>query len=372
MHDSRLDRWADVLVNYSLALKPGELLVIDAQALAAPLVRAVYRAALAAGAVPETSIALDGLEEDFLKRANDTQLAFVSPIRRTAVEQADAFLYLRGTANTRELSGLDPERLRKRSQANRAMMDRFYERCRRGELRWCLTVYPTPAQAQEADMSLTDFEEFVFAACHLNDPDPLAHWRQVEAEQARIVEYLSRKSEFRIVAPDTDLTFSAGGRKWENACGKVNFPDGEVFTSPVEGSVEGRIRFSFPGIFRGQAIEDIRLTFKEGRVAEASARTGESLLHALIATDEGARVPGEFAIGTNFAITRQVREMLFDEKMGGTIHLALGRSVGETGGRNQSAIHWDMLCDVRQDAALYADGEKFYENGRFLVPLNSP
>lgn len=372
MYDPRLDRWADVLVNYSLALKPGEHLLIEAHHLAAPLVRAIYRAALAAGANPETRITLDGLQEDLLKRATDAQLAFVSPVGWAAFESIDAYLYLWGGGNTRELAGLDPERLRRRSAATRRLSDRFYERVAHHEVRWCGTLYPTEAQAQEADMSLADFEEYVLEACHLNDADPLDHWHRVQDEQDRVASYLSTKSQFRFVAPDTELTFDAQGRTWVNACGRVNFPDGEVFTSPVEGSVEGHIRFSFPGLFHGQAIEDIRLSFQGGKVVEACAKTGDDLLRSLIATDEGAAVPGEIAIGTNFGITRQVREMLLDEKMGGTIHLALGRSVGEAGGVNQSAIHWDMLCDMREDAALYADGEKFYENGRFLIPPRQP
>lgn len=369
MLDPRLSRWADLLVNYSLELKPGDHLVIEAHAVSAPLVRAVYRSALTAGAVPETSIALEGLQEDFLKQASDAQLNFISPIRRAAFEHADAVLTIWGGTNTRELAGVDPERQRRRTLAQKPLTDLFFARLGRGDLRWCGTLYPTNAQAQEADLSLSDFEAFVFSAAHVDEPDPIAYWRGVDAEQRRIVAYLSQKSQFRVVAPDTDLTFDAAGRTWVNACGRVNFPDGEVFTGPHEGSVEGHIRFSFPGIYQGKAIEDIRLRFSGGRVVEASARTGEPLLKALLATDEGALVPGEFAIGTNFGITRPVREMLLDEKMGGTVHLALGRSIAETGGTNQSAIHWDMLCDVRTDAALYADGEKFYENGRFLIPV---
>lgn len=368
MYDPRLDRWAKVLVEYSLAVKPGEYVLIEGHHLAAPLIRALCRTVLAAGAHPEAQVHLDGLEEDFLKRATDAQLDFVSPARKTAFERLDAWIYLWGDGNTRELSGVDPERLRRRSAATRSLFGSFYQRVARGEARWVGTLFPTPAQAQEANLSLSDFEEYVFAACHLNDADPVAHWRRVEAEQARIIAYLTGKRRFRITAPDTDLTFSAEGRTWINACGRVNFPDGEVFTSPVEGSVEGRIRFSFPGIFRGQAIEDIRLVFQHGQVVEAHARTGEDLLRSLLATDAGAVVPGEIAIGTNFGITRLSREMLLDEKMGGTVHLALGRSVAEAGGRNESGIHWDMLCDVQQEAALYADGEKFYENGRFLFP----
>lgn len=368
MHDSRLDRWAEVLVNYSLALKPGEHLLVEARDAAAPLVRAVCRAALAAGAFPETNVTLDGLQEDFLRLANDAQLAFISPIQRAAWEHIDAHVYIWSETNTRELSGIAPERLRQRSAATRELKDLYYRRLAQNKLRWVGTLFPTQAYAQEADMSLAEFEDFVWEACHLNDADPAAHWRRVAVEQDRIAAYLSAKSRFRVVAPDTDLAFSAEGRTWVNACGRVNFPDGEVFTGPVEGSVEGHIRFSFPGIYQGQAIEDIRLAFAGGRVVEAHARTGEALLRSLLATDEGAVVPGEFAIGTNFAIARPVRDMLFDEKMGGTVHLALGRSIAETGGQNVSAIHWDMLCDLRRGGALYADGEKFYEDGRFLIP----
>lgn len=365
--DPRLQKWADVLVNYSLALKPGDYLVIDGYDTAAPLIRAVGRAALAAGAVVDTLVELDGLREDFLRRATDQQLRFVSPLQRVAHAECTAYLTIWGAPNTRSLSGIAPERLQARQRANRPVMDLFYERLNQGALRWCGTLFPTFGTAQEADLSLDEFTEFVLAAGHLNDPDPVASWRRIETEQQRLIDYLTGKNDFRIVAPGTDLRLSCAGRTWINCCGRVNFPDGEVFTAPVEGSVEGHIRFSFPGIYQGQAIEDIRLTFTGGRVSEASARTGEALLKSLLESDEGAKVPGEFAIGTNYNIVRPVREMLFDEKIGGTAHLALGRAFAESGGTNASAIHWDMLCDLREEGAIYADGEKFYERGRFLI-----
>ena len=215
-------------------------------------------------------------------------------------------------------------------------------------------------------MSLAEYAEFVFGAGLMNEDDPVAHWREIDAQQDKICQFLNTRSQLRIVSKDTDISMSIAGRKWINCSGHENFPDGEVFTGPVEDSVNGHIRFSFPGIYAGKEIEDIRLEFKDGKVVKATAAKGEELLQALLDTDAGARYVGEVAVGTNFGIQKFTRNMLFDEKIGGTVHLAIGASYPESGGKNESGIHWDMLCDMREGGEIYADGQLIYKSGKFL------
>ncbi|HEY8498246.1 MAG TPA: aminopeptidase, partial [Limnochordales bacterium] len=312
--DPRLTRMAQVLVHYSVGVRPGEPVLIQSTDLAAPLVREVYREALRAGGHPEVVVGLPGLGEVFYQEASEAQLAYVSPMRELAVERYPVHIHIGAPHNVKELSGVDPRKQAARSRALAPLDARFMERAARGELRWVFAQYPTQALAQEAGMSLADYEAFVFSACRLDEPDPAAAWRQVAAEQERICRALERADVLRIVAPDTDLTLRVGGRRWISADGHYNLPDGEVFTGPVEDSASGHIRFSFPGIYAGREVEDIRLTFREGRVVEATARRGEALLHALLDSDPGARCLGELGIGTNFQIQRFTRDMLFDEK----------------------------------------------------------
>jgi len=236
-------------------------------------------------------------------------------------------------------------------------------------MRWCGTLFPTYALAQEADMSLSEYEEFVYGAMLLDREDPIAEWRAFSVEQQKKVDYLDKVHEIRIVAEDTDLRMEVGGRKWMNSDGHRNFPSGEVFTGPVEESVNGTIRFTYPGIRGGAAVEDVKLRFENGRLVDASAGRGEELLLGEIDTDEGARYLGEVAIGNNYGIQRFTRNTLFDEKIGGTCHIALGSSYPDTGGKNESAIHWDLVCDLRRGGAVYADGEVIHENGAWLVGL---
>jgi aminopeptidase len=230
-----------------------------------------------------------------------------------------------------------------------------------------LTMYPTQAAAQDAGMSLTEFEDFVYAAGFLDHDDPVAEWKAFGARLERIGSFLEGVSELRVVAEDTDLRLGVGGRQWIRSRGQENFPDGEIFTGPVETSVEGSIRFTYPAIFQGREVDDVRLRFERGEVVEATASRGEDLLREMIAVDDGARRVGEFAFGLNDAVTSFTREILFDEKIGGTVHLALGTAYPETGSANRSALHWDLICDLRNGGEVYADGELAYRDGRFLV-----
>jgi aminopeptidase len=365
--DPRVQKMAEVLVHYSLRIRRGDLFRIAGPALATPLIRAVYEEALRAGAHPYVRVSIEGVEESFYKHASDDQLRFLSELDRQEVELITATLGIGGRWNTRELSGIDPRRMAVRREATSALQRRFLERAARGELRWCGTQYPTHADAQEAEMSLADYEEFVYRAGMLHEPDPVAAWQRVRDELDRIASALNRCRTLAFRGPHLDLELSVAGRTWVPAAGTENFPDGEVFTGPVEDSARGWVRFSFPAVFHGREVDGVELTFEQGKVVTARARKGEQFLHAMLDTDAGARYLGEVAFGLNYHIQRFTRNILFDEKIGGTMHLALGIGYPETGSRNVSGLHWDMICDLRQESEVRADGEVIYRDGRFLI-----
>jgi aminopeptidase len=273
---------------------------------------------------------------------------------------------IEGAANTKSLSAIDPTRQALVERSRAELRDRYLERALSGELRWVLSAYPTNAGAQDAEMSLAEYEEFIYGAAFLDDGDPVARWRAFSEQLHRVVDFLSTKEELRIVTEGTDLTVAVGGRTWIPADGHENFPDGEVFTAPHETSAEGEIRFTYPAVFRGRQVDDVRLRFHEGEVVEATAARGQSFLEEMIGVDDGARRLGELAFGLNDAISTFTRNILFDEKLGGTMHLALGTAYPECGGTNRSALHWDMICDLRSGSEVYADGELVYRDGRFL------
>ncbi len=367
MTDPRIAKMAQVLVHYSLALKPGQLFRITSSPLAAPLIRELTREALLAGAHPITRINIESVDEAFYTYALDEQLRYVPVMTQAEIEAIDATISIIASENTRVLSGIDPAKVAARRQAMRPIQERVMQRAAEETLNWCVALYPTHAGAQDADLSLADYEDFVYAACKLNAADPVAAWHAARDEQQRITDYLSSHDTIRLVAPDTDLTYRVAKRPWINCYGDMNFPDGEVFTGPVEDAVDGHIRYSFPALYAGREVSDVRLWFEGGKVVKATAAKGQELLDSLLAMDEGATRLGEVAFGTNYDITRFSRNILFDEKIGGTVHLALGAGYPETGSLNRSALHWDMICDMRQDSAAYADGELFYKDGKFLI-----
>jgi aminopeptidase len=367
MADPRVAKLANLLVHYSLELKPGEIVRIDAGAVAAPLVRELYRETLRAGAHPRTRVDVEGLDVIALRESSDEQLTFVSEIDRFEVEQLDAVITIWGDRNTRALSQADPKRVSRRIASRRKLTNRFWERIDEGKARWVGARFPTDAHAQDAEMSLEEYEDFVYGACHVRvNEDPVAHWRKVSVDLNRRAQELNTFSEIRVVGPDTNLTFNVEGRDWLAADGRLNMPDGEIFTSPVETATEGEIRFSFPAIFQGRGVEDVRLRFSGGRVVEAEARTGNDYLQSLLDMDDGSRILGEAAFGLNYEIDHFTHDILFDEKIGGTMHFALGSSFKKLGGRNESGLHWDMICDLRADGEAYADGELIWKAGQFL------
>jgi aminopeptidase len=366
MSDIRLQRMAHILVHYSLRLKHRDRLAIDAGPAAAPLVREVVREALRAGAYPEPFVQLPGIREIQLQEASDEQLRYIPAPRRLVFEEYETFLSISAEENTKELNGIDPARIALAQRATYDLHHTFMQRGAQGSLRWCSTLFPTNAYAQDADMSLHDFEEFVYQACFLNDEDPVACWQELSRQQQGLIEKLRGKHEVHIVGPETDLTLSVAQRTFINSDGKRNFPSGEIFTSPIENSANGYIHFSLPASYNGRSIEHVRLRFENGVVVEATAARGQDYLHKMLSLDEGARRLGEFAFGNNRNVQRCTKNILFDEKIGGTVHLALGRSYPETGGVNQSSLHWDMVCDLRSDGEVRVDGEVFSKNGEFV------
>lgn len=366
MSDPRVSRLARLLVQYSLEIQPGQTLAILSTPLADELLEEVYAEALRAGAHAYVLMELPNQWELFYKYSADFQLDYVSPFYKTVAESFDARLYIDAPENTRLFSSVDPAKMARRSRAYRQTNKFFFDRTASGEFRWCTTLYPTQALAQEADMSLTDYQEFVYAAGKLNEPDPAALWRREGKKQQELAAWLQSKRAVSIQGADIDLKLSIEGRRFEISDGKFNFPDGEIFTGPVEDSAEGWVRFRYPAIERGSEVKDVELWFEQGKVVREQAAKGAEALTQTLDTDAGARYLGEWGIGTNYDIPRFSKNMLFDEKLGGTIHLALGASYPETGGKNSSGIHWDMLCDMA-DSEIRVDGEVFYRNGRPVI-----
>ena len=364
--DPRVEKLADVMVNYSLELKKGDWVRIQGTPIAMPFIKAFYKKAIEIGAHPFYMPVIDDLQEILLKDGSDEQLTFIPETLKYEVDHLDALMALFGSENTKYLSNTDPKRQVLAQSARRPLFERMLERTGSGDMRWCGTMYPLVSSAQDGEMSLTEYEDFVYRAGALHLADPVSHWKEVSKKQAEICGFLDSKSEFKIVAADTELTFSAGGRKWVNCDGKQNFPDGEVFTGPVENSVNGKIRYSYPACYQGREVENVVLTFKDGKVVDFSADKNQQFLEEMLGMDDGAKFVGEIAIGTNYQIQKFTKNTLFDEKIGGTCHLAVGASLPESGGVNKSALHWDMVCDLREGGEIHADGEMFYKDGKFL------
>ncbi len=369
MTDPRLVNLARLLVRYSTEVKPGDKVCIRGAPLepqATPLVQEIYREVLRAGGFPSVHLTPEGLWHIFLEEANEDQLRAVDPVARLFLETYDVEFRIRSETNTRELSRADPQRMKTWQQAYAELSATFARRYAAGEYRWVVTVFPTHGAAQDAEMSLAEFEDFVYGSAFADDPDPVAGWSQVQARQSRLVDWLAGKKDVRLAGPHIDLRLSIEGRRFISCHGKVNMPDGEIFTSPVEESLEGWVRFSYPAIYAQREVQDVELRFERGRVVQAKASKGLDFLEQMLDVDDGARYVGELGIGTNHRLTRFVRNMLFDEKMVGTIHLALGLGFAHAGGKNQSTLHWDMLCDMHEGEIL-VDGEVFYRDGEFKV-----
>ena len=328
MKDERLEKLADVLVNYSTKVKKGDRVAISAEDAALPFIKAVARAAVKAGALVEYYIDVPDVDAELLKNGTEEQYAREN-IRFGACAKSDVWISAWGSENTKTMQSIEAERLKQKRLANKDNRKIYSERMGTGELRWCGTQFPTNGDAQNAGMSLEEYEDFVYTAGYLYEEDPVAKWQEMAAWQEKWASYLDGKKELHILSKDTDIFVNVAGRKWINCCGDANFPDGEIFTSPVE----------------DEEMLDTLLSYVD--------------------TDAGSRYFGEVAIGTNYGIQRHTKNILFDEKIGGSMHMAIGEAFREAGGKNESAIHWDMINDMTREGKIYADGELFYENGKF-------
>ncbi|MFN2489389.1 MAG: aminopeptidase [Actinomycetota bacterium] len=367
MRDTRIEAVADILVDYSLPLEQGDLVSIRGPYVAEPLILALYQRCLERGAHPLLRASIPQAQPYFYRFAQDHQLEFIWESDRWMTENLDASFSIIAETNTRQLSRIDPTRQQIATRARRELLDRFFERSAAGEIGWNLTMFPTEAHAMEAEMSLDEYEDFFYGACLVDADDPVAEWKKVAERHGRLIEWMQGRNEVHIEGQGTDLVLEVGGRTILPADGKENFPDGEIFTGPVEDKTRGHVSFSYPAIYGGHAVEGIRLEFRQGRVVEASATKNEDYLIKSLDTDPGARILGELGIGTNYGIPRFTGELLLDEKMGGTVHLAVGASYPESGGLNQSAVHWDMVCDLRRGGRVTVDGDVLMEDGRLLV-----
>jgi len=367
MPDPRLVKLADLLVNYSVKIKPSDWVLVRGDMIAEPLVAEVVRHVVKAGGNPSVHLSSDDLDEAFMAEASEAQLNWVSPVNKMLYDDADVLMSIRATSNTRALTGIDPEKERMRAIAHRDLTETYMRRSAAKELRWVGTQFPCPAYAQEADMSLRDYEDFVYAATFCDKEDPIAEWQRIHDEQQKIIDWLVGKKMVTVKSPNADLTLSIEGRTFINSDGEKNMPSGEIFTGPVEDSANGWVNFTYPAIRSGREVEGVRLEFKDGKVVKASAKKNEEYLLSQLESDEGAKYLGEFAIGTNYGIQQFTKSILFDEKIGGTFHMAVGAGYPETGSTNKSSIHRDFICDVKEDSEIRVDGELLYKDGEFQI-----
>ncbi len=368
VRDPRAERLAKILVGYSTEVKEGEVVSIDGESAAAPLLLAVYEEVLKAGANPVMNVSLEGQGAAYFKHATDAQLEWISPTSEWLLDNVDVRIAVGAShQHPRALRGAAaaPDRAARSPPASCSA--RAMERSAKGEFRWCYTLFPTNAYASEAEMSLADYEDFYYGACLADDEDPLTAWKRASEETMRLAEWIEGHEEVRVTAPGTDIRLGIAGRTFIPCDGRHNMPDGEFFTGPVEDSVEGEVSFHLPATIGGREVAGVRLRFEAGKVVDASAERGEEFLIELLDTDDGARRLGELGIGTNYAIDRGTREVLLDEKLGGTVHMAVGKSYPESGGVNESAVHTDLVCDLRLGGKLEVDGTVMQEDGRFVV-----
>jgi aminopeptidase len=375
MADPRIEKLARVLVEYSARIQKGDRVLIESEPAAEPLIRALYEQILKAGGHPHLALNLggqvskSGIDTVFFEHATDAQLDYVPPFIQHAYNEFESRIRIHAVPNTKTLTHSDPAKQTRRLRALEPILQAQFQRGGTGEFKWVTTLFPTDAYAQDAEMSLAEYEDFVYSACHVNqsDSNPVAYWRGMQKEQQRLVDALAGHDRVQVKGPQADLTLSIKDRRFLNACGEHNMPDGEIFTGPVEQSVNGWIHFEFPCVYEGNEVQGVELRFHDGRVSEAKADKNDAFLQRMLETDAGSRYLGEFAIGNNFGVQQITREILFDEKFGGTIHLAVGAGYPDTGSVNKSSIHWDLICDVRRDSEITVDGTLFYKDGTFRV-----
>ncbi|MBT8233077.1 MAG: aminopeptidase [Saprospiraceae bacterium] len=368
--ESILEKYAKLLCHYSLELKPKEKLYISTTTLAEPLVREIFREATKMGVHVEVNFSFREQGKIFLDNANEHLLSQVPSLHDIAIREFDAYLNIRAPFNLNETNNVDASKRKLRTAAmspiNKVYFERTADRNGPNGLKRSLCQYPTQASAQAANMSLEEYQQFVFNACHLFSNNPEGEWLKIRAQQQHIKEYLDKVSMVRYKADHTDISFSVEGRTWINSDGQTNMPSGEVFSGPVEDSVNGKVHFTFASIYMGQDVQGITLWVENGEVVKWDAEIGKQVLDEVFKIP-GAKYFGEVAIGTNYNIQQTTRNILFDEKIGGTIHMAVGQSYKQTGGKNQSGIHWDMITDMSKSGQIFADDKLIYEKGKFLI-----
>lgn len=371
MSDSRVQKFARILVEHSTRVEPGDRVLIEGTTAAEPLVRELFVQVLEKGGHPHPLIGFPGMvpiiqEDLYLTYANEKQLEFVPTFYKIAYDQFESRIRIHSATNTRAASSIDPAKAQRRGKGTSPITETQMRRGAEGKLKWVTTLYPTDGYAQDAGMSINDYEDFVFNAVHANEDEPIAYWNSTAKYQQKAIDFLHDKDLVTLRGPNVDLSLSIKRRKFMNSTGTHNMPDGEIFTGPVEDSVSGWVKFTYPAIYGGVAVEGAELTFSRGRVEQAKADKNQDYLIKMLESDDGSRYLGEFAIGTNSDINRFTGNILFDEKIGGTFHMALGAGYPETGSHNKSSIHWDMICDLRTDSEILVDGELFYKNGEFV------
>jgi aminopeptidase len=369
--DPRVAKFAKVLVEHSAHIVPGDRVLIEGTTAAEPLIRELYIQILEKGGQPHPMIGFPGMvpfiqDDMYLTYAKDTQLDFIPTFYKYAYDQFESRIRVHSATNTRATTGLDPVNVQRHGKALSHITAAQFRRGAEGTFKWVTTLYPTDGYAQDAGMSLKEYEDFVFGAVHAQEEDPIAYWNSTATGQQKAIDWLADKNQVVMRGPNVDLTLSILGRKFMNSVGIYNMPDGEIYTGPVEESVNGWVKFTYPAIYGGVAVEGAELTFHRGRVEQAKAEKNQDYLIKMLESDAGSRYLGEYAIGTNADINRFTGNILFDEKIGGTFHMALGAGYPETGSHNKSAIHWDMICDLRTDSEILVDGELFYKNGKFV------
>ena len=362
-------KFAQILIEHSTNVQPGDLVAITTTTAAVPIVQALFELVLDRGGYPHVLLDFPSQDEIFFAHANDDQLASIPRFHKMALEEFDVLIKIRADTNTRSLSNIEPERQAARQRGIAPLLEAQMRRGADKSLRWMSTLYPTNAYAMEAEMGFEEYKDFVYRACHADADtvDPVAYWQGVQRDQQRIVDRFEGGNIVELRGPNVDLRLSIKDRKFRNASAQHNLPDGEIYTGPVEESVHGWVRYTYPAVYQGRIVEGIEFRFEDGKVVEASAERNQDFLLQMLDTDPGARYLGEFAIGTNFEIDRFTRNILFDEKIGGSFHTAVGAGYPETGSRNKSIIHWDMICDLRDDSEILVDGEVVYQNGYFIL-----
>ena len=362
------DKYAEVLVDYSVNVQKGDLVVIRAESIyAKDLVRAVYKRVLQRGGNPIVRTGLGDMAELFIKYASDEQLDYIDPISKLEYESADKFISIGSPLNTKSMAHADLNKLARRGKATKILSELLMKRSAEGNAKWVIADVPTHALAQEANMSLDEYSDFLFKSCYLDLDNPVDKLKELDEKQTKWAVYLNGVKKLRITGEKTDITFDVEGRKWISCSGLNNYPDGEVFTSPVEDGINGEIYFDYPQNYRGNQAQGVHLWIENGKVVKAEAEKGEEFLNAMLDMDEGSRGIGEIAVGTNDMIQEITGNILFDEKIGGAIHMAVGASYPETGGKNVSGLHWDLIKNMKNGGKIFADDILIYENGKFII-----